>query len=246
MANLDNELEHLDSDLEQIHEEIEHLKQEHPFDAEERKHINNLDHQLHHTLSHTQGIKKSNYFIRFNRSLHKWIGLAVSIVMLALAVTGIMLNHKKSLGYMPDIEHEASSGISQALPMEQVIAIAIQAAEKEDIKTIKDVDRIDYRTKNMYAKVRFKDSKTTEVIVDGVTGKVLNVGYRTDVFLEKLHSGEIFGSIFILISDIGAVSLVLLTFSGIYIWIYPKWRRRLNDKLAKERSVELKPAYISK
>lgn len=140
MANLNKDLEHLDSDLDKIHEEIEHLKQEHPLDNEERKHINNLDHQLHHTLSHTQEIKKSNYFIRFNRSLHKWVGLAVSIVMLALAVTGIMLNHKKSLGYMPDIEHEPSGAISQALPMEQVITIAIKTAENEDIKSIKDID----------------------------------------------------------------------------------------------------------
>lgn len=230
MANLDKELEHIANDLDQIHEEVEHLKQEHPLDVEESMHIKNLDEQLHHTLGHTQEMKKSNSFMRFNRSLHKWLGLAISIVILALAVTGVMLNHKKSLGYMPDIEHKASGQISQGLPIENIVMIAIKAADNKDINTLKDIDRIDYRTKNMYAKVRFKDNKITEVIVDSVTGEVLNVGHRTDVFLEKLHSGEFFGDIFTIISDVAAVSLMLLTFSGFYIWIYPMWRRRLNKR----------------
>jgi len=240
LSHSDKDLEHIASDLDKIHEEVEHLKKEHPFDVEEKKHINDLDHQLHHTLSHTQEIKKSNSVIRFNRSLHKWLGLALSIVILTLAVTGIMLNHKTSMGYMPDVKHEATGQFSQGLPLDKVVMIAIKAADKKDIKTVKDIDRIDYRTKNMLAKVRFKDTKHTEVTVDSVTGEVLNVGYRTDVFLESLHSGAIFGDIFILISDVAAISLVFLTFSGIYIWIYPKRRRRLNEQLVKERNINLR------
>ena len=247
MADFDKDLEHIGSDLDQIHEEVEHLKRKHPFDAEEIKHINNLDDQLHHTLSHTKEIKKSNSFIHFNRSLHKWLGLALSIVILTLAVTGIMLNHKTSMGYMPDVKHEATGQFSQGLPLDKVVMISIKAADNKDIKTVKDIDRIDYRTKNMLAKVRFKDTKHTEVTVDSVTGEVLNVGYRTDVFIESLHSGAIFGDIFIIISDVAAISLVLLTFSGIYIWIYPKRRRRLNEQLVKARNVNLKsqPAFYS-
>ncbi len=138
---------------------------------------------------------------------------------------------------MPDIEHEASGQISQGLPIEEVAMIAIKASGNKDIDSVTDIDRIDYRTKNMSAKVRFKDSENTEVIVDSVTGKVLNVGSRTDVFLEKLHSGEIFGDKFILVTDAAAASLVLLTFSGFYIWIWPKWRRRSNMQLKKERNI---------
>jgi hypothetical protein len=238
--DLDKDLEHIASDLDQIHEEVEHLKKEHPFNVEETKHINNLDDRLHHTLGHTKEIKKSNSFIHFNRSLHKWLGLALSIVILTLSVTGIMLNHKTSMGYMPDVKHDASGQISQSLTIEKVAMIAIKAADNKDIKTVKDIDRIDYRTKNMFAKVRFKDTKSTEVTVDSVTGEILNVGYRTDVFISGLHSGAIFGANFKLISDVAAISLVLLIFSGIYIWIFPKRRRRLNEKSVKERNVNLK------
>lgn len=247
MADFDKDLEHIASDLDQIHEEVEHLKREHPFDVEEKKHINNLNDQLHHTLSHTKVIKKNNSFIHYNRSLHKWLGLALSIVILTLSVTGIMLNHKMSMGYMPDVKHEASGQISQGLPIDKVAMIAIKAANNKDIMTVKDIDRIDYRTKNMFAKVRFKDTKSTEVTVDSVTGEVLNIGYRTDVFISNLHSGAIFGANFKIISDVAAISLVFLIFSGIYIWIYPKRRRRSNEKSVKARNVNLKsqPAFYS-
>lgn len=242
ISNIDSV--HFDSDLNQIHKEVGHSRQEHPFDVEEKKRIANLDHRMHKTLSHAQVIKRKTSFFHLNRSLHKWIGIAVSIILLTLAVTGILLNHKKKMGYMPEVEHEASGQISQGLPIEKVAMIAITASDSKDIQSVKDIDRIDYRTKNMSAKVRFKDSENTEVIVDSVTGKVLNVGSRTDVFIEKLHSGEIFGDMFILVTDVAAASLVLLTFSGFYIWIWPKWRRRSNMQLKKERNInfESQPA----
>lgn len=239
MAISNKDLEYYGFDLDQNRREVEHVKQEHPFGVKEKKHINNLDHQLHQTLSQTQVIKRNNSFFHFNRSLHKWLGVAVSIIILTLAVTGMLLNHKQSLGYMPDVKHEATGQISQGLPIEEVALIAIKATNNKDINTVKDIDRIDYRTKNMSAKVRFKDTENTEVIVDSVTGDVLNVASRTDVFIEKLHSGEIFGDMFIIITDIAAISLVLLTISGIYLWIYRKWRRRWNVQLIKERNANL-------
>lgn len=194
---------------------------------EEKKQTKNLDQKL---------IR----FNRFNRNLHKWVGLAISIFILTLAVTGIMLNHKKSMGYMPDVKHEATGDISQSMDVEKMVKISIKAANNKDITTVKDIDRIDYRTKDMYAKVRFKDTKNTEVIVDTVNGEVLNVGYRTDAFIEKLHTGAIFGDVFTIISDVAAIALVIITFSGIYILFYPKWRRRLNKRSIKKSNANLK------
>jgi uncharacterized iron-regulated membrane protein len=50
------------------------------------------------------------------------------------------------------------------------------------------------------------------------------VGERNDVFLEKLHSGEIFGDRGILISDAAAVLLLLLLLTGYWLWLYPRRR----------------------
>lgn len=71
--------------------------------------------------------------MRFSRSLHKWVGLVLSIVFLSLAITGIMLNHKKALGYMPEVTHKASGDISQSLPMKDIVQIAFKAVNSSEI-----------------------------------------------------------------------------------------------------------------
>ena len=47
---------------------------------------------------------------------------------------------------------------------------------------------------------------------------------RSDVFLEKLHSGEIFGKRWVLLSDIAALGLAVALITGVWIWLFPKSR----------------------
>jgi uncharacterized iron-regulated membrane protein len=74
-------------------------------------------------------------------------------------------------------------------------------------------------------KVRLRDATSTEVTIDIADGRVLHVGKRGDVFLEKLHSGEIFGSRGIFLSDIAAIALVITLITGYWLWLAPKMRR---------------------
>ena len=74
------------------------------------------------------------------------------------------------------------------------------------------------------AGVRFDDPTVQEVTLDINTGRVLHVGERNDVFLEKLHSGEIFGDGWVLLTDLAAVALALLLLSGYWLWLYPRAR----------------------
>ena len=73
-------------------------------------------------------------------------------------------------------------------------------------------------------KVRFDDRLATEVTVAIHTGEVLATGTRDDVFLEKLHSGEIFGDNWVLISDALAIGLIILLLTGFWMWLYPRAR----------------------
>ncbi|MBL8981103.1 MAG: PepSY domain-containing protein, partial [Gemmatimonadetes bacterium] len=84
------------------------------------------------------------------------------------------------------------------------------------------IDRMDVRPRDGFVKVRFRDRANTEATVDLATGKVLHVGARNDVFLEKLHSGEIFGDGFILLSDAAAVILVITLVTGYWLWLAPR------------------------
>lgn len=155
---------------------------------------------------------------------HLWVGVIVSFLAISLSVTGIMLNHKRVLGFMPETEVERPDAFDVSLPLPELARLASVAAGPEAAAA--GVDRMDVRPGDGLIKVRFDDSDVTEVTLALDDGEVLVVGLRNDVFLEKLHSGEIFGDAWILLSDFGAVALIILLLTGFWIWLYPRARAR--------------------
>lgn len=153
---------------------------------------------------------------------HLWLGVLTAAIVLVVAATGIALNHKRGLGLMQEVEHEASGAFEAALPLAALAEAATGAAGEAAARA--GVDRMDVRPDDGLVKVRFGDDATTEVTIDLHSGAVLAVGWRGDVFFEKLHSGEIFGDRWVLLSDIAAVVLVLLLVSGYWLWLYPRVR----------------------
>ncbi|MDT8342598.1 MAG: PepSY domain-containing protein [Longimicrobiales bacterium] len=153
---------------------------------------------------------------------HLWMGVLVSLALVVLCVTGILLNHKRALGLMPDVENPAAQPAVRALPLHELVAAA--GAALAPAGPVPEVDRMDVRPDDGLVKVRFDDRVVTEVTLDLATGAVLHVGERNDVFLEKLHSGEILGDRGVLVSDAVAVLLTLLLVSGYWLWLYPRRR----------------------
>jgi uncharacterized iron-regulated membrane protein len=153
---------------------------------------------------------------------HLWLGVVATGILLLISITGVLLNHKRALGLMPDVRHQASGAFDDALPLASLAAAAARAVSAE--VAAGGVDRMDVRPSDGLIKVRFGDGRVTEVTLDIATGDVLHVGERNDVFLEKLHSGEIFGDPWILLSDAGALLLVVVLASGYWLWLYPKSR----------------------
>jgi hypothetical protein len=153
---------------------------------------------------------------------HLWLGVLLSGVLLIIAVSGILLNHKVRLGLMPEVRQEAAAELSQALPMAELVRLAGDAAPAA---AEAGVDRLDVRPRRGTIKVRYRDRVVTEVTLDIHSGSVLLVGERNDVFLERLHTGEIFGDNWILLSDFAAVVIVLLIISGYWLWLFPRSRQ---------------------
>jgi hypothetical protein len=165
---------------------------------------------------------------------HLWLGVLSTVALLVIAVTGILLNHKRGLGLMPEVEHTPSGAFTESVPLEQLARAALEAAPpgaRRDWQPGQPVevgliDRMDARPRNGFVKVRLRDPASTEVTVDLHTGRVLHVGERGDVFFEKLHSGEIFGGQpYVLLSDIAAVALVITLVTGYWLWLAPKRAR---------------------
>ena len=154
---------------------------------------------------------------------HLWLGVAATAILLVIAITGILLNHKRELGLMPDVPNEASAPFSDALPLAALAEAATRAVPPE--VAARGVDRMDVRPGDGLIKVRFDDDVVTEVTLDINSGAVLHIGERNDVFLEKLHSGEIFGDGWVLLSDFAAVGLIILIVTGYWLWLFPRTRQ---------------------
>jgi hypothetical protein len=160
---------------------------------------------------------------------HLWLGVIFTTALIVIAVTGILLNHKRGLGLMPEVDNEPTQPFAAALPLSRLAEIAADTVawsvvgNGEAFEAATHVDRMDVRPRDGYVKVRMRDASSTEVTIDLASGRVLHVGPRSDVFLEKLHSGEIFGGLrWVLLSDAAAIALVITLITGYWLWLAPK------------------------
>lgn len=172
--------------------------------------------------------------------LHLWLGVVTTLALLVISITGILLNHKRGLGLMPDVPHEPTAAFSESVSLEQLAEAALRAAppaatggwRPEDGVDVALIDRMDVRPRDGYVKVRLRDRASTEMTVDLASGGVVHTGRRGDVYLEKLHSGEAFGARMVLLSDIAALGLVLTLVTGYWLWLVPKLGRGANGEAA--------------
>ena len=176
---------------------------------------------------------------------HLWLGVITTVALIAISVTGILLNHKRGLGLMPDVPHQPTGAFAQSLPLERLAQAALEAApphargdwKSGDVVDLALIDRMDVRPRDGFAKVRLRDKASMEMTVDLVSGRVLHVGRRGDVFLEKLHSGEAFGGLrWVILSDIAAGALVLTLITGYWLWLVPKLGRPAREPGPEEPS----------
>ena len=166
------------------------------------------------------------------------------MALLSISVTGILLNHKRALKLMPDVPHQPSAPFAGSLSLERLAQAALEAAPQHargswrsgDPVDLALIDRMDVRPRDGFVKVRLRDKASMEMTVDLVSGRVLHTGRRGDVFLEKLHSGEAFGSQGILLSDLAAVALVLTLITGYWLWLVPKLGRPAQPAIEPEEA----------
>jgi uncharacterized iron-regulated membrane protein len=152
------------------------------------------------------------------------VGVVFTVVLLVISITGILLNHKRGLGLMPEVDHAPSGEFSAAMSLDELARRALRAVG-DSSSPGRAIDRMDVRPRDGLVKVRLRNATSTEVTLDLVNGRVLNTDARGDVFLEKLHSGEIFGPRGVLLSDAGAIALTVLLITGYWLWLRPRWRR---------------------
>ncbi len=178
-----------------------------------------------------QEIKKKVQSLRVLRVFHRYLGLPLTLFFFIIGITSILLAWKKKAELLPSTlktkVESAENWISPAL------MISIAQSKMDSMERSPLVDRIDIRPDKGVAKVTFQ-THFTEVQLDGFSGEVLSIETRHSDWIEKVHDGSIVDYYFggtetskLIYSTLTALGLILMSFSGFYLWYYPKVIRKL-------------------
>jgi uncharacterized iron-regulated membrane protein len=169
---------------------------------------------------------------RWVRTLHKITGVAGSLFLILIALTGFFLALKRIIpGIRPATLKGSVTAVEQAVHPTSAVEAAVSMG-LSGLSSASDVDRFEiHMDKGVYkviAKTNFH-----EVQVDMGTGKVLGVGTRNDQLIENIHDlSFIDPSLRETLLPVVALALFTLGASGLAIYIVPILRRRKHRRSA--------------
>ena len=163
---------------------------------------------------------------RWIRTLHKITGVAGSLFLILIAVTGFFLALKRIVpGIRPPTLKGSVKTIEQAVHPTAAVEAAVSAG-LSGLSNVSDIDRFEiHMDKGVYKII----SKTNfhEVQVDMGTGQVLGVGTRNDQLIENIHDlSFIEPRLRETLLPVVALALFALGASGLSIYFVPILRRR--------------------
>lgn len=167
------------------------------------------------------------------RRLHKWLALPLFVFMFIIGATGVLLGWKKQADLTPPTQKGISNDASEWISLEQIQDIATEYA-KNSLKVSPEIDRIDVRPGKGVAKILFV-SHYTELQIDLASGKIISTEKRWNDFIEHLHDGTIVDRLIgndgdhakVTYTTLTSVGLMLLSFSGFWMWWNPKRIRKI-------------------
>ncbi|WNC73641.1 PepSY-associated TM helix domain-containing protein [Thalassotalea psychrophila] len=162
-------------------------------------------------------------FSKTNRTIHKWASILIALPILLTIATGTLLLLKKEISY---IQPASMKGIERipTISFNEVLNQA-QTVEQANISTWQDIDRLDVRPNKGIIKIRSKNQ--WEIQIDSSNAEILQVAYRRSDFIETLHDATFFqdkANLWLMLPS--AIILLLLWLTGLYLFIYPYFRKR--------------------
>ena len=161
-----------------------------------------------------------------NRKIHYWLSVWLALPMALIAVTGLLLQFKKSLAWVqpPEQRRELNLPIAE---WPRLLAAA-QAHPSLGVQSWDDVERLELRPSK--GLIKLIASSGQEAQFDAGSGELLQVAARRSDTIEALHDGSFFGDgIKFGWFATSAFGLLLATLSGIWLFVEPyiaKARRR--------------------
>ena len=162
------------------------------------------------------------------RKIHYWISPFIFIPILIILSTGILLQLKKQSDW---IQPPIQQGVSNIPSIEfQQMLEAAKSVPEAEINSWDDIDRIDVRPEKGISKIR--SNNQWEIQIDNQTNEILLVEYRRSDIIESIHDGSFFTDYV----KFGwflptAVLLIVMSISGIYMFLLPLSMKRKKVKL---------------
>ena len=172
---------------------------------------------------------------RSYRRLHRFVAVPLFAFMFIIGLSGVLLGWKKQVGLTPPTQNGSGPDAAAWISIDSLQKIAVQYA-KDSLHLDPQVDRIDVRPEKGIAKVVFMHHYT-EVQLDCTSGRVLSVEKRFNDLVEHIHDGTIVDRLLgteneqvkISYTTITSIGLILLSFSGFWMWRNPKRMRKLKS-----------------
>ncbi len=144
-----------------------------------------------------------------------------------------MLGWKKQLELRPPTQTGVSADSGNWISLYKILG-KVDIYVREKLALNPEVDRIDVRPGKGIAKVTFKHHYT-EIQVDLTSGKILSTERRYNDLIEHIHDGTIVDRLLgtdgepvkVTYTTLTSIGLMLLSFSGFWLWYNPKRIRRI-------------------
>ncbi len=156
-----------------------------------------------------------------NRKIHRWGAILTALPLLVVIGTGIVLQLKKNSTWIQPATQSGS--LKQPDARLQFILDAAKLGKNTDIKSWKDISRLDVRPSKGIVKVRANNS--WELQLDLGTLAILQESYRRSDLIESIHDGSYFGLKLIVFLPT-AIILLVLWVTGLYLFFLPYLNRR--------------------
>lgn len=165
----------------------------------------------------------------FWRKWHRWIGFPAALFLLWAGSTGVVVAFTEFFGEdeaLREATRDLVSPVNVASPTAQwsdPIARAIATAASKSANA--PIDKIEVQFKGENPTVTLFTGKPTggedrKYVVDAKTGQLVkDEAYADKPLLYRLHSGEAFGDGGLVVSMLWGLTLVVLTITGIIIYL---------------------------
>ena len=176
-------------------------------------------------------ISRLSAILRNYRVYHRYLGLFIGVFVLVSSLTGILLAWKKDVDLLqPPTQKGATTDLQKWIPHHEMATRSVAALDSAAGVVNNPIDRIEARLDKGIVKTIFLEG-SWEVQLDASNGKVLSVARRHSDWIEKVHDGSIISDLFKVVSmNVLGLGLLILMFTGFFLWFYPKRIRKLKQE----------------